>query len=299
MDKPSDLMPSKVGTDLEAVSQDARIRAIPFAFLYTFPWWALILALVTIWVYVSIAADETYSNIFDDLKEGIALTLRLSIVSYLLALVIGLMIGIIRSAPPYARTGLRGRIVSFLHVVVYNVATLFVEVMRGLPIITVLLISAFVVIPAFKRYMLAQYGIEITFRGSSPETAIIGLALAYGAFLSEVFRAGIQSIGKGQIEAARSLGMTYAQTMRCIVLPQALRRIVPPLGNDFIAMIKDSSLATILAVREITQIAKVTSGSNFQYEPTYLTVAVLYLSMTIIGSLLVRLLENVMSPQER
>ena len=78
--------------------------------------------------------------------------------------------------------------------------------------------------------------------------AIIALALGYGAFEAEVFRAGIQSIGRGQMEAARSLGMSYVLAMRLIILPQAIRRILPPLGNDFIALLKDSSLATVLAV---------------------------------------------------
>jgi polar amino acid transport system permease protein len=80
---------------------------------------------------------------------------------------------------------------------------------------------------------------------------ILGLAIAYGAFEAEVFRAGIQSIDRGQMEAARSLGMTYAQAMRFVILPQAIRRVLPPIGNDFVAMLKDTSLASALAVGEI------------------------------------------------
>jgi polar amino acid transport system permease protein len=299
MEQSSDLTRGSALPDIKQVQEEARTRAVPYAWLYTFPWWALILAVVGVWVFASIAADDLYSSIFDDLREGIELTLRVSFLAYGLALVIGLMVGIIRSSLPKPRTGIGGNVIGFFHVVLYNLATLFVEIVRGLPILIVLLIAAFIIVPAINDQVQAIWGIPRLWRGSSWETATLALGLAYGAFLSEVFRAGIQSIGKGQVEAARSLGMTYVQTMRYVVLPQAIRRIVPPLGNDFIAMIKDSSLVAILAIPDIAHIAKTTSGSNFQYVPTYLTVAVLYLTMTIIGSLMVRLVENVLQTRER
>ncbi len=272
--------------------QESRSRAIPWTFLYTFPWWALILILFGIWIAISIAANEVYSNIFRQLQEGISMTLTVAGVSYVIAVFIGLLVGIIRSNPPKPRYGLVGKVISVFHIIIYNLATLFVMIMRGLPILIVLLIFAFVILPALKDYMELNYGIIITFRGSSAESAIIALAIAYGAFLSETFRAGIQSIQKGQIEAARSLGMNYFQTMRYVILPQAIRRVLPPLGNDFIAMIKDSSLVAILGIRDITQIAKISSGSSFRYLETYVTVALIYLLMTIIGSLVVRFLER-------
>lgn len=261
-------------------------------YVFRIPWWAFILAAVGIWIAYSIKGNPIYANIFNQLRAGIQMTLRVSASAYGLALVIGMVIGIIRSTKPEPREGLLGTILSLIHLAVYNVATMFVEVLRGLPILQVLLISAFVVIPAFKDYMLAEHGINIPFRGSSVETAIIALALTYGAFLSEVFRAGIQSVDKGQIEAANSLGMTRFQVLRLIVLPQAIRRILPPLGNDFIAMIKDSSLVSYLGIRDITQLAKVTSGSNFRYMETYLTAATIYLVITILGSVLTKLLER-------
>jgi len=93
---------------------------------------------------------------------------------------------------------------------------------------------------------------------------VIALAFAYGAFEAEIFRAGIQSISRGQMEAARSLGMRYFQAMRFVILPQAIRAVLPPLGNDFIAMLKDSSLATVLAVPELTQMTRVRRRSTFR-----------------------------------
>ncbi|KXK51388.1 MAG: amino acid ABC transporter permease [Chloroflexi bacterium OLB13] len=121
---------------------------------------------------------------------------------------------------------------------------------------------------------------------------MIVLALAYGAFMSETFRAGIQSIERGQIEASRALGLNYIKMMRFVVLPQAIRRVLPPLGNDFVSMIKDSALVSAIGLNDITQRAKTTSGSNFRYVETYLTAAVLYLTLTIVLSLGVKLLER-------
>ncbi len=287
-------IPSQNQTEdpLEVVIAQTRTRMKIQQFIYRFPWWAFALVVIAIWIVISISGNETYYNIFLQLQDGIAMTLRVAFTSYGLAFMIGLMIGIIRSNTPRVRYGIIGRIGSFIHLILYNVSTFFVMVMRGLPVLIVLLIFAFVVVPALREFLAIQYNIELQFRGSSVESAIIALSFTYGAFLSETFRAGIQSIEKGQVEASRSLGMNYFQTMRFIVLPQAVRRVLPPLGNDFIAMIKDSSLVAILGVRDITQIARVSSGASFRYLETYLTVAVIYLFMTIIGSVIVRYVEK-------
>src|SRR5574341_1821067 len=121
---------------------------------------------------------------------------------------------------------------------------------------------------------------------------IFALAVAYGGFEAETFRAGIESIGKGQMEAARSLGMSYVQAMQHIVLPQAIRRVLPPLGNDFISMLKDSSLVSVMGVRDVTQEARLYAAASFRYPETYNTLAFVYLSMTILLSLVVRGIEN-------
>jgi polar amino acid transport system permease protein len=266
----------------------ARLRAILLQFLFAMPWWLLILILLGLQVVVLILTDDTYGDIFRQLQDGVSMTLFVSFSAYGLSLVIGLLVGLARVNPPRplpSYTGI-GALVGLLKVVIFNLATLYVEILRGLPILVVLLIVAFVVVPLVGEAL----GVQI--RGSSPPSAIIALALAYGAFLSETFRAGIQSIGRGQLEAARSLGMTYIQAMQHVVLPQAVRVILPPLGNDLIAMIKDSALVAILGIRDITQLAKLSSGQSFLYLQTYLIAAVIYLSMTIVGSLLVRVLER-------
>lgn len=274
------------------ILQESRVRAMPWSFLYTFPWWALALILIGVWVAFAISADEIYSNIFRQLVPGIAMTLRVAFMAYLSAFVVGLVVGMIRSNLPKPRYGLMGRILSLIHLVIYNIATFFVMVMRGLPILLVLLFFAFIIVPAIRELLRTNFGVDLNIRGSSPESAIIALAFTYGAFLSETFRAGIQSIEKGQIEAARSLGMNYAQAMRYIVLPQAVRRILPPLGNDFVSMIKDSSLVSALGINDLTKIAQISAGASFRYLETLSTAALIYLTMTIIGSIIVRYIER-------
>jgi polar amino acid transport system permease protein len=122
--------------------------------------------------------------------------------------------------------------------------------------------------------------------------ATIALAITYGAFLAEIFRAGIESIEKGQMEAARSLGMSYGQAMRQVILPQAIRNVLPALGNDFIAIVKESSLVSVLAVRDITQIARLYAGRSFRFLESYTILTVLYLTLTIVLSLILRAIER-------
>lgn len=122
--------------------------------------------------------------------------------------------------------------------------------------------------------------------------AVIALAVTYGAFLAEIFRAGIQSVDRGQMEAARALGMSRGQAMRYIILPQAIRNMLPALGNDFVAMVKDTSLVSALGVQDITRLAGQYAGSSFRYRESYLTLVVLYLTMTVLLSLLVRVIER-------
>jgi polar amino acid transport system permease protein len=187
-----------------------------------------------------------------------------------------------------------------------------VEIVRGAPILVLLMYIAFVAVPlgvtainSLGEWLQANLGFgaaltAFTVRNFPNEArVIVALAFAYGAFESEVFRAGIQSIEKGQMEAARALGMTYFQAMRYIILPQAVRRILPALGNDFIAMLKDSSLVSVLGVEDITQKAKLYAASTFLFFQTYSILAFIYLSMTILLSRGVRYLEARLSAYRR
>ena len=199
----------------------------------------------------------------------------------------------------------------------YTLSTLYVELIRGIPIIVIILYIAFALMPLVTESInhIGTWGLgwaghsiitgffksltKFTIQDISNELrAEIALAVAYGAFEAEVFRAGIQSIGRGQMEAARSLGMSYIQAMRYIILPQAIRRVLPPLGNDFIACLKDLSLVTVLAVNELTQLGRIRRSSTFRVLETFNVVAFLYLSMTLLLSVGVRFLERAMKYEE-
>jgi len=196
---------------------------------------------------------------------------------------------------------------------VLNIASFYVEIMRGIPILVLLIYIAFVGMPliieginSVGEWLLSQgIGLGAGLAGASTRDitfevrATFGLGIAYGAFSSEIFRAGIQSIDKGQMEAARALGMSYFQAMRYVILPQAIRNVLPALGNDFIAMLKDSSLVSVLGVQDITQLARLYSASTFLFFQTYTMLAFTYLTMTILLSRLVRRLESRLSRHRR
>ncbi len=300
----ADLPPNKrKNDDLEFANDDVRAqyeasrhRVFPWEFIYGLPFWAALIGAGWLYIFFAIQENEIYSNIFGQLQEGISMTLRIAIFGYLLALSIGLIIGLIRAFPPKPARGWYGSILSGIHLVLYHLATMYVEIMRGLPILIVLLVGAFIVFPEVRDIFLnpifGSEWVRANTGAGSPVPAIVGLGMAYGAFTSETIRAGIQSIEPGQMEAARSLGMNFFQAMRLIILPQAIRRVLPTLGNDAIAMIKDSSLASVLGIREVTQIARVSSGRSFRYTETYMTTAFIYLSLTLVGSMLIRTMER-------
>ncbi len=121
---------------------------------------------------------------------------------------------------------------------------------------------------------------------------VLALVIAYSAFIAEIIRAGLESVPKGQIEAAEALGLSPFQRLRLVVLPQAIRTVLPPLGNDLVSMVKDSSLVSVLGVADITQMGKVYASGSFRFFETYSVVAYLYLLMTVSLSLAARALER-------
>ena len=260
--------------------------------LIDLPWWFIGIVLVILWAAVGILTRPNFNEAFQWIKVGIVTTLVTSITAYLLAIILGLVTGLGRMSH---------------NVVIRNIARLYVELVRGIPMLVLIFFIAFVGVPAGidLLHSLAEWFGSIGFTpfanvlaGLENQAvpmlarAIIALAVTYGAFLAEVFRAGIQSIGRGQMEAARSLGMGYGQAMRFVILPQAIRNVLPALGNDFVSMVKDSSLVSVLAVRDMTQIARLYAGSTFRFREAYVTLAVLYLTMTVILSLGVAAIER-------
>jgi len=206
------------------------------------------------------------------ISEGAAQTLIISVLSILFASVLALLTALARLsriAPLYA------------------VATFYVSLIRGTP----LLLQIFFFFLALPRMGIILSGIM---------AGVVALSLNYGAYMSETFRAGIQSVGKGQREAALALGMTNGQMMRRIVLPQALRLVIPPIGNDFIAMLKDSSLASTTGfVRELMWLGQNLGRREFRSMEALLVIALWYWGMTIIFSWLQGRLEKRLSRGDR
>lgn len=288
------------------VFEESRRRAVSsFVSLDRAPYWLIFMVIMWLWFIQFMFSQEKYAAAFNYIKGGVTMTIGLSVASYVIALFIGLIVGIIRSNPPKepeTKLPMRKQFYRAMNVFIYNIATFYVEFVRGVPSLVFLLIAGYIVVPAIRNFVNTNWipaiqGVlpfvqEISWRAFDPPTAIAGLSLIYGAFLSEVFRAGIQAVPKGQWEAAKSVGMTNFQTMRFIIVPQAVRNVLPPLGNDFISMIKDTSLVTILGTQDITQLARKWAGSVYTYEQTYAVLGMMYLTMTVTGSLLVQLMER-------
>jgi polar amino acid transport system permease protein len=264
-----------------------------------FPWWLAALVVILTTALVSIFSIESYREAFTFIRAGISVTLSTTLIAFLIALLIGLAAGLARISK---------------NLFFRNLATLYVEFIRGVPMLVLIFFIAFVIIPlvidsinALGSWFASNTSASFFGKMSTLEVkaismnvrAIIALSVTYGAFLAEIFRAGIQSVDKGQMEAARSQGMSAPQAMYYIILPQAIRNVMPALGNDFIAMLKDSSLVSLLAVRDITQTARLYAGGSFRFNEAFTTLAVIYLLLTFALSLLVKYLERKIGTHER
>jgi len=246
-----------------------------------FPWWLLAAGTIGAFFLYRIVTDDLHSQILGTLSKGVKITIFVTLVGFALASVLGLLLAL-------------GSMSKYL--IVRQVTRFYVEIVRGIPMMVLLLYVAFVLAPALvalRNYLGDAVGLDpIRMRDFSLLwRATIALMIGYSAFIAEVFRAGLLAVDPGQIEAANSLGLSRWQRFRFIVFPQAIRMILPPLGNDFIAMIKDSSLVSVLGVLDVTQLGKVTAAGNFRYFETYNVVALVYLFMTVTLLLLLRRLE--------
>lgn len=251
-----------------------------------FPWWLVALTTLGVIIATVIVLNDLYTQVFWTVANGLGITVLVTLIAFTLATALGLGIALL---------GLSGS--KFLR----QTARFYIELIRGIPILVLLFYIAFVGAPSlvygwnWLTAPLANAGIvePLLVRDLSLMwRAILALMIAYSAFIAEIFRAGIQSVDKGQIEAAKALGLSRFQRFRFIVFPQALKVIFPPLSNDFIAMVKDSSLVSVLGVADITQMAKVYAAGSFRFFETYSIVAYIYLVLTIGLSLGLRQVEK-------
>lgn len=288
------------------ITTHLKLRPVPLSYtegvkqkLIDFPWWFTGIILIAIITIVVVTTTPSYTEAFQFIKAGMTVTVLITLAAFACALALGLLTGL-------------GRISE--NVLAKNVATFYVEVIRGVPMLVLIFFIALVGVPAIVGSV-NQFGVWLTennygvlgsiFSAVDNKNfpmdirAIIALSFTYGAFMAEIFRAGIQSIGIGQMEAARAQGLSYWQAMRFIILPQAIRNVLPALGNDFISMLKDSSLVSVLAVRDITQIARLYAGQTFRFPEAYTTLAVMYLTMTVVLSMIVKYIERRYRPHGR
>ena len=251
-----------------------------------YPWWLVALVAIGIVLAVVIITNDIYAQVFRTVVNGVGITVFVTLVAFVLATVLGLGICLLGMADsPVLR----------------QIARFYIEIIRGIPILVLLFYVAFVGAPA----LVAAYNFLISPLVTSGVTepilvrdlslmwrAIIALTVGYSSFIAEIFRAGIQAVDHGQIEAAKALGLSRYRRFRHVIAPQAIRVIFPPLSNDFVSMVKDSSLVSVLGVADITQMGKVYASGSFRFFETYSIVTYIYLILTVGLSLLLRRLEK-------
>lgn len=218
------------------------------------------------------------STVMPILLKGAVLTVQITALSVFFGTIIGLVLSLMKLS-----------LNRFLRLL----STIYVDFIRGTPLLVQILLIYFG-IPGVVRELTGE-----TFRMDPLFAGVLACSINSGAYVAEIFRAGIQSIERGQMEAARSLGMTRGQAMYHIILPQAFKRVVPPMGNEFIILLKDSSLLSVIGVHELTRQGQLYIATTFASFPVYLAIAFVYLVMTLSISRLVSYLERRLSVSDR
>lgn len=239
-----------------------------------FPWWLVGILLTILFPVYKMFTDETWNDGFLFIKDGIVLTFTVTIGGFVVAIVVGLLVALARMSK---------------RLIPRNLSMYYIELMRGIPVLVTLFMLGLVIVP----WLLDLAGVNPrSIIASKAMRATIAIGLIYGAYIAEVFRAGIESVLAGQREAGMSLGLSKLQVFRFVVWPQAIKNVLPALGNDLIALLKDSSLVSLLAVREITQMSKLWTGSSFQFFAGFMILAAMYLTLTVSLSLMLQWYER-------
>ncbi len=242
------------------------------------PWWWLVAGVVILAALLMVLKPDPYWKIFLFVRDGLAITVELTLISFVFIIILGLLGGL-------------GRIAK--NPVIHFIATLYVEIIRGIPLLVQLIwwyFAAPVIIQAFGN--LIHFEPLATYRANPLFLAVVGLVVCYGAYMAEIFRAGIQSIHKGQMEASRSLGMSYMQSMIYVILPQAIRVVLPPVGNEFIMLLKDTSLVSVVAVADLTRRGREFMAAHFNPLEVWTLIALLYLILTLVSARFIAWLEK-------
>ncbi len=249
--------------------------------------WLIFFAVLGLTILLVTGKPDPFQRIVTFVSDGIGVTIRLTVVAFALILLVGLMGGLGRTAK---------------NPVINGMATLYVEIIRGIPLLVQLIFIYYAspqiltmlgetivrLAPPLEPLGRSMIGVQL----DAFVAAVFGFTICYGAYMSEIFRAGIQTIPKGQMEAARSLGMTSSQAMINVILPQAVRAILPPVGNEFVALLKDSSLVSVVAVADLTRRGREFMSSTLLSLETWVMVALLYLVMTLFAGRIVTFMER-------
>lgn len=220
--------------------------------------------------------EQVFINIPDILRY-LPVTMELALGSMIVSLILGLVLALIKMKEVP---------------VLKQMATVFISIIRGTPILVQLYVTYYG-IPMFLKYINYTRGTEYNVNGVPPILyAFVALAINEAAYNAEIIRASLQSVDKGQIEAASSLGMTYFQALRRIILPEAIVVALPSLGNSFIGLIKGTSLAFTCAVVEMTAQGKIIAGRSFRYFEVYISLALIYWAITIVVEQLIKFAEK-------
>ena len=251
-----------------------------------YPYWLWAVAVLGGLVFAVILFDQNYLHILTILSGGIQITIWVTIISFVPAAFIGVLVALMRNSRS---------------LILKQFATLYVQIVRGIPLLVLLFYVAFVAAPAITLAVnwlttpLQQLNLlpAITVRNFDLTwRAVLALVICYSAFLSEIIRAGIEAVPKGQIEAARALGLSKWQILRMIIAPQAVRIAFPPLGNQFVSMVKDSSLVSVLGVQDVAQLANTYSSATYDFFSTYNILTIIYLIIVLIISAILNKIEN-------
>ena len=215
--------------------------------------------------------------------KGLLNTVMIAVFGLIIGFVIGSIVAVVRAVPAY-----KNPIIIFLQ----KLGWVYTTVFRGTPMFVQLLIIHFVLFPvmgiSFNNIVITK---DFAVSGVVIE-AIIAFALNSGAYISEIMRSGIGAVDKGQLEAGRALGLSYPRAMLSIVLPQAFKNVLPTLGNEFISLIKETSIAGFITVMDVTRAFQAIANSTYEFIVPYLMLAAVYLVLVILITLLVKLLER-------
>ena len=213
-------------------------------------------------IYQTFILDNNYKYFLN----GIGITLKVTVAALLIGLVLGVIVAIIRSAHDQQNPGKKNPVLGFFNAI----CQAYLTVIRGTPMMVQLLIMWFVI------WASARSTDENLIR-----CAILSFGINSGAYIAEIVRSGIMSIDKGQMEAGRSLGLNYTQTMRFIIIPQAFKNILPALGNELITLLKETSIVTVIGLKDLTKGAMIIQGKTYQALVPFLAIAAIYLVLVL------------------